>query len=837
PQQKQQTPFVGREYELEVIMKSIPFAIESKSWITLIQGEPGMGKTTCMNQLITQLDPNKKTYLIAEGFGERGAPPWRAFDFIVRTLIRSRAAVVENLPIEYRTILARFLPDVLETNSLEPQQGDDRLLFHAIRHLLAHEERPTLLSLDDIQWVDETSLGLVLELLRKPPPRGIVIIATYRNTEVVASDALLYRILEWIERERQGQIVDLNPLQGLAIEQLAQQFGNDQADSTWMQAQSGGNALYLVEMLRAGYTQAGKIPPTLERLILNRVNAIPQASAAAEVLAACAILGAGATLFEIKSVSEQSYEETVKAMGILRQAGLLQQNAIGVEFNHSLTREATLKNLNVEKWQLLHLCAGRVRTERPELAATHYWNAFKEKKANLDTNEMILVSKVFAKAGYVHVLRGDLKGGSAWFERGLLGNQDVFSRVNIYMQRAKAFQGIFEYEKALEDLQQAEFLCKLLEVIVLIEILNIRATIFVRNFRDFITCKTICYQVLKLLGDPKTPTTLLEFSNTLSNLGTAAYLENKLEEARNHHEKALSIRKSLGNQEKIADSLQNLGLVLTKEQNQEAKEFFTEAISINEKIGNSVNIAVLHSNLGLFYWIFQNFNEAETHLKLAIGETKFEYDSFISHAVYNNLGMVQFSQGKYNQARQSYLNAERTRQVVKNKPARAQFLGNVVEAELRLGLYNDAHAHLERAFEFLSEYPNHEQLPTLHWYAGEISVFSGNINESIHHFTECVKIARYCGRVDREASGLTRLARLTKNTIMAKKALELTPDNIVASATVFLIEKNIKKALKIINKEGDLYEKARFYFDIHHVTGSKNWQKSARGFLVQLTWE
>jgi predicted ATPase len=99
----------------------------------------------------------------------------------------------------WRDALARFVPDLLEPTSANTNpELERRHLFEAIRVLLMHPDRPTLLLIDDLQWADEGTLELIVHLMRHSKPTGFLLLATMRDTETARAN--LKPILELIGR-------------------------------------------------------------------------------------------------------------------------------------------------------------------------------------------------------------------------------------------------------------------------------------------------------------------------------------------------------------------------------------------------------------------------------------------------------------------------------------------------------------------------------------------------------------------------------------------------------------------------------------------------------------
>jgi len=174
----------------------------------------------------------------------------------------------------------------------EPENRHWRLLNNVTHGIArASKEQPTLLFLDDIQWADPSSLGLVLHLLRHLDGTRLVVLVTCRTEEMAAGHTLL---AVRKELEAGGLVVDI-PVARLGARDIRQMVALELGEplakgevGTLIERESGGNA-YLVKELLAwlreeglvvkeggGWTLTGKlgnigVPRRVEETILARV--------------------------------------------------------------------------------------------------------------------------------------------------------------------------------------------------------------------------------------------------------------------------------------------------------------------------------------------------------------------------------------------------------------------------------------------------------------------------------------------------------------------------------------------------------------------------------------
>ncbi len=843
PQQNQEppVPFLGRDAIIQQLSTSLPRSLEGRVWAVRIVGEPGAGKTELARYWMKQIDPQRKAYLHAEGFSERHTPAWRTFDLVVRQLVRARRHDLESMPSELRAAVARFVPDLLEVQGNAPSE-DERLLLLGIRWLLSDELRPTLLFMDDLQWIDSPSFGLVLELLRKPPPRGLLLITTERDTEL-STGVDLTRLAELLQREQGGLTLELTGLSPNAITELAQRFGQTDLDTAWLAQQSGGNPLYLLEMLEANYVKPedSAIPPTVQELIRYRLSATLQNPNAAQVLEACTVLGEGSTLLEIKTVTELGYEAVVEGLSALRSARVLRRGDTSIHFSHDLTLGVAKAQLPIERQRLLHLRAAKARADKPEVAAQHYWIALNQGTETFDAEVMTSIVDVFARAAATQSLRGDTTAGNLWFDRALERATTPAARVTTLTRRARTHERLMQLEDAQRNLDQADLLASALDPVAKAGLLNARATLLGTYFRDAKATTELAQKALALLEGTQSLEALTERGNALHNLGLAKWLEQDLGTAEAYLRQALEIRRALGDLEKVGDTLQNLGLVLTDQRNQEARDIFEEALVVWERLGNLSNSARTQINLGFLSWKLQKLIEAETYFVNALRIIQPIGENTIAHAIYNNLGIVRFEQGKFREAREAYQKALASPRIAMSKPSLIMFRSNLVEVEIRLGLWQDANDNLNTGMELLRQVTNgtpsadahYFQLTEFHLFRGDICALNDKRSEAADAFQSASSVARAGHRTDREAFALSKLARLRDSADIARQAVTLA-DTPMTRAALYFVERDFDSAQREIQKVNDSFEEARLLFDFAFLTKDNDWHVKANALLERL---
>ena len=191
---------VGRATEVTAITDAVKeVAAGGGRRILLVSGEAGLGKTTVVAEAARSAfdagacvlfghceEDLATTYqLFAEALGH----------FVTHAPEERLAAHVEA----HGSELSRLVPSLASRiPDLPPSKATDSdterfLLFAAVVGLLAmaSQHQPVVLVLDDLQWADKGSLLLLRHLASADPTMQLLILGTYRDSELSTADALV----------------------------------------------------------------------------------------------------------------------------------------------------------------------------------------------------------------------------------------------------------------------------------------------------------------------------------------------------------------------------------------------------------------------------------------------------------------------------------------------------------------------------------------------------------------------------------------------------------------------------------------------------------------------
>ena len=340
-----ESEFVGRRAELERLRASwAGVQMHGDRRIVLVAGEPGVGKTRLAHQFGAAALAAGATVLL----GRCPEEPLAPFEPFAEALARAGVA-----------------------DALRPGDGGDagaRLrLFDAVDSELTDlaARAPVLLMIDDLHWGDHGTLLLTSFLLRSSRPGPMLVLGTYRDTEVGRRTPLATAMAEL----QRGGALDRVELRGLTLDDVAaltaSALGNAEV-ARRVHARTGGNAFFVEEVLRE-LAESGPqaVPESVRHAVGARLSRM--GDDANELIAAAAILGLEHDVRALQSTAGLAPEAAEGALDELLGARLLRPTAPHLfEFRHALVREAVYAECNVLRRARLHQRAAAALAELGE---------------------------------------------------------------------------------------------------------------------------------------------------------------------------------------------------------------------------------------------------------------------------------------------------------------------------------------------------------------------------------------------------------------------------------------------------------------------------------------
>ena len=403
-------PLVGRDEVLAHLSALWEVVADGQRRTVLIAGEPGIGKSATAAAW---------SNLIWESGGAvtagRCAPEaviaYQPFVEVLRHLLSDPGIVnlVSGLGSQAAE-LARLVPDLAPSlpkrQAVEAEPGTERyLLYEAVAATLHRvaRQRPLVVVLDDLHWADTTSIGLLDHLVRHPDQSPLLILGTYRETDLSRTHPLAASLAE-LRRERRFERIHLSGLGADAVAQLVSNRTGTEvppvvAAAIWEETE--GNPFFVEEVVEhlidRGVAGPGipwpsaddlhslEIPEGIRELVGRRLSRL--SAETNRTLAIAAVIGREFDTDLLQALHGPNsdvvfdhIDEAVVARILVEAPSVFGRYA----FSHALIRQTLYEELNPTRRSRMHRQVADVLVERkssPAELALHFTAAHDPRRA------------------------------------------------------------------------------------------------------------------------------------------------------------------------------------------------------------------------------------------------------------------------------------------------------------------------------------------------------------------------------------------------------------------------------------------------------------------------
>ena len=196
---------VGREKPTAALRAELESARSGQGRLVCVTGEPGIGKTTLVNEFVEQLNTERISYTYARGICSERLAGAEAYLPILELLEHFSREGGETVARTLRVLAPTWYVRVVSLSNID--SSAERVLTDARtasqermkRELHAFFEelcrtRPIVLVLEDVHWADVSTVDLLAYIGSKLDSMPLLIVATYRPTELMLGDHVLARI-------------------------------------------------------------------------------------------------------------------------------------------------------------------------------------------------------------------------------------------------------------------------------------------------------------------------------------------------------------------------------------------------------------------------------------------------------------------------------------------------------------------------------------------------------------------------------------------------------------------------------------------------------------------
>ncbi len=194
----------GRDAEIESMLEAFSEVSAGGKRILLVSGPSGIGKSALVREVHKSIIEKRGYFATGRADQLRHNIPYAALSQAIREVVRQILSEGDEARAAWRRqiadavgpaarVLAELVPELHALTGplpavprLEPVESQNRLreAFANLLGLLASEQHPLVLFLDDMQWLDAAAQGLLRALLVNPTVDHLLFIGAFRDNEV-----------------------------------------------------------------------------------------------------------------------------------------------------------------------------------------------------------------------------------------------------------------------------------------------------------------------------------------------------------------------------------------------------------------------------------------------------------------------------------------------------------------------------------------------------------------------------------------------------------------------------------------------------------------------------
>ena len=399
-------PLVGRDAELAALRAAWQAAGPGSGRVVAVAGQAGSGKTRLITALRDEATRADAAVLAARCHDGETALPFVLAADLLRTALAIRPDLAEVLAAQTAAMAGRLVPALAAAHPEEAAPALDSpvavtRLYAAIADTLlaaaadraAGEHGPGglrrgaprrgrpagMVVVEDVQWADNSSLGLLAYLVRRLTDWPLLLVLSWQSEQ-----AGLLRVLRTALSEAEGQslgaTVEPGPLGPAAIGALLALDGMPRIEVDRLLAETRGLPMLVreyVEALRSAAPADGNgpgdwwPPASVRDLLRRRLQAVTEPTR--QMLTAAAVLGSDNDADLLRAVSGRGEDEIVEAIDEALTRSLLTEippptanQAPSYGFPYEALRRTAYESATLARRRLLHGRAADILRRRYE---------------------------------------------------------------------------------------------------------------------------------------------------------------------------------------------------------------------------------------------------------------------------------------------------------------------------------------------------------------------------------------------------------------------------------------------------------------------------------------
>lgn len=860
-------PLVGRDRELALMEKVLESTLSGRGQVLRLEGEAGLGKSHLAAEFVERAICRgfRAVSGICQSTGQ-SVPyyPWREvfralFDlgeepeagedplaWSARQIAQVEARVNDTNPAWFSRlpllgdVLGLPIPDTPATAAFDPKVRQQALFALAVEIVQTWAaEKPLLVLLEDVRWMDEASQDLTTVLGRNFDQSPVLLVVVHRPP--IREDRPLLPGLGELPYHHHLDLSELSP-EGMAALVTNRLEGHPSALTlSLVQAKAQGNpffieelvdtlresgALYrtdkgmwlisrpIVDVLREAHclTRADNgewelipdaplatvdlgIPDSIHGVVLSRIDRLPEDHKMS--LKVASVIG---RVFEFDLLAQSHpihlSHETLRAQVREMEARdftrlELPPPQLSYMFKHNITQEVVYGTLLHDQERELHEAIGesleRIQPEAVERLAYHFYEGHAWDKA---LTYKLRVGRT-AQRGFANDIAAEAYGhaleATAHVEGDTTGEQVV-----AHEALGEVLTLVGQYDPALEHYAAARSLVSDRDSLHLADLCRKTADVYERR-SDYQTAFEWLEKGLGCLDEAE-PT--IEVARIHILQAGVYYRQGRFEESIARCQQCLTLASQIQTREGeqvVARANYLLGLIYKDHGDlQRAIQYGRRSVEVYEGIDDIAGLSRAYNNLGTTYqaqgdWVHAgDAYQRSLEINREIGET--QQQGFVT----NNLGNLHLYRGEWDEAAAFYTESNTIWGRLGAALPDAVTLSNLAQVHIYRENWSEAHDCLTRSEAILTEIGADTYLPELERRWAELYLGTGALDEALDHIHRSIELA------------MVREARLEEG-----MSLRVLGEIRLAQGKGRFTEAILRQSLTILNALNSEYEAAK----------------------------
>nr|WP_275976800.1 AAA family ATPase [Polyangium aurulentum] len=394
----------GREEESRALIDAFErVAQHGRAELLLVSGYSGIGKSSLVQELHKPIVRRRGSFVSGKFDQYKRDIPYativQAFRQLVlemltaseqelgavrqqlRSALGANGQLMIDMVPEVELIIGKQAPvPELSTGDAQNRQN---LVFRQFLGVLASAEHPVVIFLDDLQWADSGSLGLIAHLASHHEVRHVLLIGAYRDNEVSPSHPLMLALDDLRKSGASVRSIVLGPLSAEHLGRLVAGALHQRPDEVAPLAclvleKTAGNPFFAIQFLMRLHQeqlithdvqaaafrwdlakiQAKRFTDNVVDLLVDRLKQLPPETQETVELAAC--LGSQIDVHTLAIISNRTEAETRARLWGSVSEGLMLADGDTYHFLHDRVQQAGYSLVEDGARAALHLRIGRL---------------------------------------------------------------------------------------------------------------------------------------------------------------------------------------------------------------------------------------------------------------------------------------------------------------------------------------------------------------------------------------------------------------------------------------------------------------------------------------------